>query len=285
MTGPAKLHDTEGPLGIPMKDAQARLLEAILKTLPEEDRRVKRLVTAKSPAELLDGERADVSWISTEEIDREKEIVWARGMNDSQFRMNPIVTLQHSYHMPPIGRSVWRKRTRDGALKGIKAKTQYPPRPADWPDDYWGPDEVFALVKGGLMNGKSIGFIRLKSHAPNSHEIAARPELGGVSRIIDEWLLLEYACVFLPCNQNALVEQVSKGLPLPPGMEEVLGFDARKMLPAPETPAAEALTTNGLIHVPFTSEEQVNQLIRRRLEGINPQSIVQDAIERAKGRI
>jgi hypothetical protein len=27
----------------------------------------------------------------------------------------------------------------------------------------------------------------------------------------DEWLLLEYACVFLHCNQKALVEAVSKG--------------------------------------------------------------------------
>jgi len=275
----AKHYDTEGPLGIPMKDAQARLLDAILKTLPQEDREVQRLITAKAPTELLDGERADVSWISTEEIDRDREIVSARGMNDSQYRLNPIVTLQHCYDMPPVGKSLWRKKTKDGKLRGIKAKTQYPPRPDDWPADYWGPDEVFALVKGGLMNGKSIGFIRLKSHVPSSHEIAALPELADVTRIIDEWLLLEYACVFLPCNQNALVEEVSKGLALPGGMEKVLGFTV------PATPSPEIAPAGDIIHMPFTSEEQVNQLIRRRLEVVDPQSIVQDAIERAKGRI
>ena len=53
-----KLYETEGPLGIPMKDAQAKLLETILKTLPEEDRQIQRLVTAKATSELLDGERA-----------------------------------------------------------------------------------------------------------------------------------------------------------------------------------------------------------------------------------
>jgi hypothetical protein len=74
--------------------------------------RIQRLVTAKATSELLDGERADVSWISTEEIDRDQEIVVARGMNDSQFRMNPIVTLQHCYHMPPIGKSLWRKKVK-----------------------------------------------------------------------------------------------------------------------------------------------------------------------------
>jgi hypothetical protein len=276
----AKHYDTEGPLGLPMKDAQARLLDSILKTLPQEDRELQRLTTAKAPSELLDGERADVSWISTEEIDREKEIVSARGMNDSQYRLNPIVTLQHCYDMPPIGRSLWRKKTKDGKLRGIKAKTQYPARPDDWPADYWGPDEVFALVKEGLMNGKSIGFIRLKSHAPSSHEIAALPELADVTRIIDEWLLLEYACVFLPCNQNALVEQVSKGLQLPAGMEKILGLPSN-FRSLQDFGSLES----DMIHMPFTSEEQINQLIRRRLQVIDPQSIVQDALDRARGRI
>ncbi len=265
---------TEGPLGLPMKDAQAKLLDALLKTLPSEDRQVKRLVTAKAPAELLDGERADVSWISTEEQDRDNEIVAAAGMNDSQFRLNPIVTLQHCYDMPPVGKSQWRKKTKDGPVKGIKAKTVYPARPADWPEDYWGPDEVYALVKAGLMNGKSIGFLRLKSHAPSSHEIAARPELAGVTRIIDEWLLLEYACVFLPCNQNALVEEVSKGMAFPAGMARVLGFQADlPPLPAPDRA------------IPVTRETEVNQLIRRRLSGLQPETLLGDALDRARGRI
>ena len=65
---------TEGPLGLPMQDRQAFLLESILKALPAEDRALKHAIVAKAPTELLDGERADVSWISTEEIDRDKEI-------------------------------------------------------------------------------------------------------------------------------------------------------------------------------------------------------------------
>jgi hypothetical protein len=34
MTFPKLHYDTEGPLGLPMKDKQARMLEALLKTLP-----------------------------------------------------------------------------------------------------------------------------------------------------------------------------------------------------------------------------------------------------------
>jgi len=272
------IYDTEGPLGLPMKDKQARLLDGILKTLPEEDRQLCRIVTAKKPSELLDGERADVSWISTEEIDRDREIVVARGMNDEQFKMNPIVTLQHCYGQPPVGRSLWRKRVKDGALAGIKAKTQYPARPANW-EGSWQPDTVFTLIQHGLMQGKSIGFLRLKSHCPSSHEIAASPELAEVSRIIDEWLLLEYACVFLPANQSALVEAVSKGLSLPAEMADLFGIKA-DTVPRPELPPAGAR-----IPIPFTSEEEITRLIRTRLAGINPQAIVQDAMDRAKGRI
>src|SRR6516164_11868134 len=105
-----KTYDCEGPLGIPMKDAQAKMLEGLLQSLPAEDRRLCRLVTAKAPTEVMDGERADVSWITTEEIDREGEIVVARGMKDAQFKLNPIVTMNHAYCCPPVGRSLWRKR-------------------------------------------------------------------------------------------------------------------------------------------------------------------------------
>jgi hypothetical protein len=88
-------YNTEGPFGLPMKDAQAQALEAILKTLPE-PAEPKFVTLNKDPSELLPGERADVSWISTEDMDRDQEIVVAKGMDDSHFRLNPIVTLQQS---------------------------------------------------------------------------------------------------------------------------------------------------------------------------------------------
>ena len=190
-----KHYDTEGPLGIPMRTAQAQMLDGLLKSLPAEDRQLVRLVTAKAPTEVMDGERADVSWITTEEIDRENEIVVARGMNDSHFKLNPIVTLQHCYWQPPVGKSLWRKRAKDGPLVGIKAKTLYPKRPDGWPDDDWTPDTILQLIQAGMMQGKSVGFLRLKSHSPSSHEIAADPARTQVSRVIDEWLLIEYARV------------------------------------------------------------------------------------------
>ncbi len=89
-----------------------------------------------------------------------QEVVIARGMNDSQFQANPLVTLQHAYNLPPVGKSLWRKRVKDGDSVRIKAKTQYPARPDSWPEsDPWPPDRVLSLVQAGLLNGKWIGFL------------------------------------------------------------------------------------------------------------------------------
>ena len=255
-----------GPLGLPMQDRQAFQLEGILAALPHEDRALRHAVVAKAPTELLDGERADVSWISTEDIDRDREIVVSKGMNDAHFKLNPLVTLQHAYWRPPVGRSLWRKRVKDGPLVGIKAKTHFPPRPADWVEECWDPDTAFSLIKAGLLQGKSIGFIVLKSHAPSSHEIAARPELADVRRIIDEWLLLEYACVYLPANQSALVEAVSKG-------DQPL---------AALQPAAPRV-------VPFTPVEEIGKELRRHLERLNVTALIegriQEVYDAARGRV
>jgi hypothetical protein len=268
--------DTEGPLGLPMKDHQAKTLDQLLQALPQEDRELVRLVTPKGPSELLDGERADVSWITTESIDRDREIVLARGMNDAHFAVNPLVTMQHCYWQPPVGKSLWRKRTKDGPVAGVKAKTLYPSRPEEWAGDVWPPDTAFALVKAGLLQGKSVGFLRLKSHAPSSHEIAARSELANVTRIIDEWLLLEYACTFLPTNQDALVEAVSKSqVQLPAEWHQFAGLDRPQ-------PTASPL-------VPFTSLSEIEAAVKRALAGVDTRALVgkavQAAYDRARGRI
>lgn len=198
--------DTEGPLGFPMKDAAAKALEELLKGL--EDRELHRIVTTKATAEVVEGERADVSWISTESVDREQEVVIASGMDDSHFTNNPIVTLNHNYWMPPIGRSLWRKKFKN---EGVKAKTVYPERPESWEGE-WDPDKALNLIRAGLMMGKSVGFLKLESHPPTEEEIRKRPEWAGVRRIITKWLLVEYACCWLPCNQDAITEAVGKSV-------------------------------------------------------------------------
>ena len=67
-----------------MLDRQARRLDTLLKALPKSKEHANhKAIIAKAPTELNPGERSDVSWISTESVDRMQEVVIARGMNDS----------------------------------------------------------------------------------------------------------------------------------------------------------------------------------------------------------
>lgn len=275
--------NTEGPLGFPMTDRAARTLDALLKSLPRApEYGYRHAVITKAPTEVNPGERSDVSWISTETPDRARDVVVARGMNDSQFQANPIVTLGHAYGLPPVGRSLWRKRVRDGAppagMVGIKAKTVYPPKPEAWPDaQAWPSDQVFALVQAGLLQGKSIGFLPLKVHVPDDQEVRANAWGDRVGLVIDEWLLLEYACVSLPANQEALVESVSKGsLDLAPEILQALGLDP---IPSPSVEKA----------IPFTPLEEVRRAVESAVAAIDFAALAEQATraawDRARGRV
>jgi hypothetical protein len=282
MSHPCPYGPAEGPLGFPMTDRAARAVDALLKSLPKaKEYEYRKALVSRAPTELNPGERSDVSWISTESVDRAGEVVLARGMNDSQFQHNPLVTLGHAYWLPPVGKSLWRRRVKDGELAGVKAKTLYPARPESWPaGDDWPPDKVFALVQAGLLQGKSIGFLPTRVHVPDDKEARKHGWGDRVSLVIDEWLLLEYACVFLPANQDALVEAVSKGsLDLPADLRAALGLDD---LPAP--PAADAEPA-----VAFTALEELERAAARRLEAVDFSALVQKALidiwNKAAGRV
>ncbi len=148
--------------------------------------------------------RVDLSWISTEIVDHQGDVLLARGMDESVFAANPIVTLNHDYRQAPVGRSLWRKlRVRDG-IRGIVAATHYPKKPEDHPPDRdWMPDVALGLVRSGLAMGKSVGFVVLSERPPLAEE--RRSGWAGAKRVIDKWLLLEYAVCWMPANPGALV--------------------------------------------------------------------------------
>jgi hypothetical protein len=281
---------TEGPLGFPMTDRQAVAVDQIIKALPKDDAfRYRKHTIAKGASEIMAGERSDVSWISTEEPDRVSEVVIARGMNDSQFKLNPIVTMQHCYWLPPVGKSLWRKVVRDGLRQGVKAKTVYPARPSDWPSDKdWPADIALALVQADLLRGKSIGFLPTKVHAPKQSEL----EVCGwkdVDLVIDEWILLEYACTFMPAQQEAVVEAVSKSeVKLPFEIMQAIGLPAE--LFNREPPQTKSVTEEICPRISRHLDiDEIEKAMLRRLDSINlnvlANKIAKGHLDKMRGRV
>ncbi len=282
--------NTEGPLGFPMLDRCARQLETLLKTLPKDkEYAYRKVTTVRAPTELNPGERSDVSWITTQAVDRVGEVVLAKGMNDSQFQANPLVPLNHNYGLPPVGKSLWRKKVKDGDMTGIKAKTRYPERPDGWEQGKsWPPDQAFALVQAGLLQGKSIGFLPLKVHFADQKEADKQGYPEG-ALVHDDWLLLEYSCVFLPCNQEALVEAFSKGVQIPEEFDfwKSTGLDPE--LVQQQIVLKQAPTPAGSRIIAFTALSEIRRAVEEACAALNieelVQKVVQEAYDRARGRV
>ncbi len=208
MPKPIKTNIVEGPRGYKMTEALARAIEAAQKNAPKgEEFQYRRVAKAADVEELKDGERTDVSVITTDDVDRDRDVVIPGGIDTSQY--NGVVPFAHIYDALPVGRCLWIKKTDNG----LKAKTQYASKPNGWSAD-WFPDAVLSLMQQGTCTGKSIGFIPLSYREPSVEEIKARPELGQrYVGIIDKCTLLEYSVAPVPANPMAEMVSVSKCVP------------------------------------------------------------------------
>ena len=284
---------TRGAFDLPMTDQQAFTLDKILKDLPAEERQLQHFVSVDKELQLLPGERADISVISTEAADRDQEVLMAAGMIDSHYLLNPLVTLMHCYWQPPVGKCVAMEKfsgkdpTGEDRVKGIKAKTVYPARPDMLADDHpWMPDETYALIQAGLLNGKSVGFLPVKTRWVTDEEKEKDPKLRGVRRVYEKWLLLEYAVCAIPCNQLSVVQQVAKGMKLSVAGQGELAKHFGVEPPAP-TPAPAPVKSEPPFA--FLTLDQVEQSLATRLGQIDPglfaQERVQAALDKHRGRV
>jgi phage head maturation protease len=167
----------------------------------------KRKPLASTPSEVNPDERTTVHKISTWALDRDLELVDPAGIDLSHFRDNPVVLANHDQDKP-VGKALWIKP--DG--NGLVMKTKYPRRPDDLHESTpFKPDEIFALVscEPSILNGASIGFMPLEIRDPTPEE---REKFPGVQRVIAKCLLMEVSLVAVPCNQEALLQAVTKGL-------------------------------------------------------------------------
>lgn len=167
--------------------------------LKKDDLLRKQFVSEETKVDI--DERTVTAVITTDSVDRDREVLLPKGADLEQFRKNPVVLWAHDYSGPPIGKAQWIKEGR----KRITAKVEFAQTEQA--------EDVFQLFKGGFLNAFSVGFRPTKSHNPTPDEIKKRPDLADVFRVFDEWELLEFSVVPVPANADALATAVkSKAL-------------------------------------------------------------------------
>jgi phage head maturation protease len=132
--------------------------------------------------------------ISTEDVDRDGDIMVAAGAKIDDYLKNPIVLFGHAYReaQAVVGKTLELEAIPN---KGIRARWQFA-----GPEISEHADLVRRLWASKFLNATSIGFI--------PHKFEPRVDANGEAlqqgRKFTEWELLEYSVVSVPANQNAL---------------------------------------------------------------------------------
>ena len=164
--------------------------------------------------------------ITSEQMDRDREVLIAEGMDATEFKKSPTIFWNHWYDQP-IGKSLSIEKT-DGAWL---SKAQIAARPADFQGEFF-PDFVWAMLSQGMISGVSVGFEPTEERRPSDQD---KKRFGDtVANIISKWKLLEWSIAPLQSNVGAVVTAVQKG---------VLSRDAVALaLPGVELPEATKKT-------------------------------------------
>ena len=138
--------------------------------------------------------------ISSEVVDRDGDILIAKGCNFENFKKNPQFLGFHNYHEYPLG--IPKNWGIEGkavycdvyfpTIEELSSEREYASEKAKLVDF------TYHCYKTGMLNAVSVGFIA-KEAEPNQ-------ETGGF--IVNQWELLEFSAVTVPANQDAIAQAV-----------------------------------------------------------------------------
>lgn len=148
-----------------------------------------RLATATGASDVADEQIVITAIVSNSSVARDGFCLVSDGMDDTNFRRNPICAFAHDMETPPIGK--WSKlwRSGDNIMGNVTfASEAVSPFAA----------QIGRLYRDGFLNAFSVSFIPLKWQDAKD---PARP----YARDCVQWELLEISAVPLPSNAAALV--------------------------------------------------------------------------------
>lgn len=140
--------------------------------------------------EITSNENGSTFKITEEKPDREQDIVFAKGLDITNYLKNPVVLWGHDSSELPIGKCVNIEQVEDGWIATVEFVSEDVP--------YIGAkaEAIRRLIKDGFLSAVSIGFI------PTEWDFN---EEGGLNILKSE--LTEFSVVSVPCLPTALVEE------------------------------------------------------------------------------
>jgi HK97 family phage prohead protease len=147
-------------------------------------------ITVEKIEQLDDAEKSFIAIASTEDEDRDKDIIRQDGWDLKNFKKNPMVPWSHNYWGIPVAKSL--RTWVDKTDKKLMFKPKF-----DANDDQ--SVKIFDKYKNGFLTSFSVGFRGIEFEARDNED----PWWGGKEFTKQE--LLEISAVTVPANPNATV--------------------------------------------------------------------------------
>jgi uncharacterized protein len=141
--------------------------------------------------QLDEATKSFIAIASTEDEDRDKDIIRLDGWDWKNFKKNPVIPWSHDYWEPPIGKAISIKK--DAEKKRLIFKPQF-----DYNDEY--AMKIFNKYKNGFLTSFSVGFIGLEFNWRDEDN----KWYGG--REFTKQELLEISAVTVPANPHATTD-------------------------------------------------------------------------------
>jgi len=137
---------------------------------------------------------------STEGVDRMGDIIRVKGWQLDAYRKNPVLLFGHDKHSLPIAKALKvRKGQSATGMKSLLIDEVYHTEDLN-PEA----ELVWRMVEAGALPGRSVGFIPIDAHMPETDEEREKLGLGKWGIEFREQELLESSIVPVPANAEAL---------------------------------------------------------------------------------
>lgn len=210
------------------------------------------------------GSREVVAVISTDDVDRDGEVLLPKGLRKKNYA-GIVVDFNHD-HDKPIGTCRWVKSepSRIIAKYRISDKTELS-------------RDVFSLIQDGILKYHSVEGRSMASGKPTDADVKINKAWASAKRLVRDWELFGFAVCAQPVNPEAVAMLIAKGY----SSETIQTFTGGAAIPEATPVIEKAIGVRTLT----TGEVVVAITNSMNFDGMSVRSIIAKAMGRAAGKL